>query len=300
MPKPLHPLVTRQLPAARTRRDVALRDHDLQDELHRIDKAWPTQPLPHRVGGPVGRIGMLREFDATVAFGADDVAGFAAAFRHAMALRSLALRWQVFLAPHSAENFNMPNSAWDTVKLAGPAILGQWAEAGQCARALLAAAHFQQAHCAPEVYASHWGKGTVDALLVLLLAQAFGLPTHYQAAQPLAPAYQALLAHWRTSDEALYRQTLQAAAQFHIACCGDSTDELRYEFDAFFAQIFPLELLVVQALRQRDGLPAFDTGHALVDAPWALLRHLPPAPPEPLVARIDQRLRQDYPAWAAA
>ena len=138
---------------------------------------------------------------------------------------------------------------------------------------------------------------TVDALLVFLLSGAFGIPTHYRPELPLVPVYRKLLDHWRTPDPALFGQVMQAAARFHIECSGDGTEDRRYEFEAAFAQAFPLELLVVQALRQRDGLPAFDTGHALVDAPWALLKTLPPAPLNPLLARLDRRLRQDYSAY---
>ena len=294
---PLHPLVTALLPEVRERRDVALRDRELDDELQRIEKFWAAAPLSHGARGSVDRIGMVLEYDATLALAAADAAALAAAFRNAVAFRSLAFRWKVFLMPHRADKLNLPISAWDTVKATGPAILGQWDDARTCAEALVLAAHLDQQYCSPEVRANGWGKGTVDALLVYLLCAAFGISTHYKPVKPVVPVYQALLEHWRTTDEALFRKTMQAAALFHIECCGDSTDDISCEFDAFFAQIFPLELLVIQALRQRDGLPAFDTGHALVDAPWAQLRTLPPAPLNPLLARLDQRLRQDYPGY---
>ena len=57
-------------------------------------------------------------------------------------------------------------------------------------------------------------------------------------------------------------------------------------------------LLSLQALRQRDGLPAFASGHALVDAPWAAISQLPEADqPPPLLAQTLARLQADYPQF---
>lgn len=239
---------------------------------------------------------MILEFDAALNFVDGDSAALAGSFRNAMAFRCLAFRWLVFVPPRDV-GANVPLSAWDTVKVAGPAILGQWDHARTCVEALVTAAHIDQQYTAKDVRAQYWGKGTVDALLIQLLSGAFGISTHYEPVRPIVPVYRELLRHWRTTDEALFRRTMDAAAQFHIDCSGDGTDDVRHEFEASFAQIFPLELLAVQALRRRDALPAFETGHALIDAPWATLRDLPEAPPHPLLARVEGRLRMDYPSF---
>jgi hypothetical protein len=160
---------------------------------------------------------------------------------------------------------------------------------------LIIAAHIDQELSAPEVRVKHWGSGKVDAWLVYLFAQAYDIPTHYEPLQPLAPAYRDLLDGWRTTDRDAYRRLMQRAADFHLEGCGKGTDETWFEFEFFVTQFFPFELLVVQALRRRDGLPDFDTGHALIDAPWTMLRTLPQAPANPMLARVDARLREDYP-----
>ena len=112
-----------------------------------------------------------------------------------------------------------------------------------------------------------WGKGTHDAFVIALLAQAFDLDTTYTPESPLIQAYQGLLAHWHTTDLATFQQAMAPAVAFHLARGRYSTDKVEYEFNSPFDRVFPAELLLVQALRQRDGLPAFASGHALVDAP---------------------------------
>lgn len=291
----LHPLVTALLPAVTERLATAVADREFDDEVRRLDKVWAAIPLRH-ARGPVDRMGMVPELEATLALADDNSAALASSFRNAVAFRCMAFRWLAFVRPPEI-GANVHTSAWDTVKVAGPTILGEWDEARTCAEALIIAAHIEQEHTHPEVHAQYWGKGTVDALLIYLLSAAFGIPTHYKPVNPVVPPYRDLLEHWRTADEAQFRKTMHAAAEFHLACCGDSDDDVRYEFDWFFEQIFPLELLAIQALRRRDGLPAFDTGHALIDAPWTMLRELPQAPLHPLTARVDARLRQDYPSY---
>lgn len=292
----LHPHVTKLRPDVAERRATGLARHDFQNDEKKLDAAWGDTPLPHRARGPLERLAMPLELDALNAFFNGDMAALASSFRSAVGFRSLAFRWKVFLQPHR-EGGNLPLSAWDTVKVAGPAILGQWSEARTCAEALIEAAHINQEHYSPESRARSWGKGTVDALLIYLLSSVFDIPTHYKPVNPVVPPYRDLLEHWRTTDEALFRRTMHAAAEFHLACCGYGDDDVTYEFEWSFNQIFPLELLAIQALRRRDGLPAFDTGHALVDTPWAMLRDLPPAPLHPLIARVDARLRKDYPSY---
>jgi hypothetical protein len=54
--------------------------------------------MSHRGIGPVDRMGVVLEYDAILAFAAGDSAALASSFRDAMAFRSLAFRWHVFLA----------------------------------------------------------------------------------------------------------------------------------------------------------------------------------------------------------
>lgn len=269
---------------------------DYATELKLFEASWPVRPLPRRALGPFRRMIRCFEGNAMLALAEGNPATLAGSFRNAMGFASLALRWHVFVPMPNPEG-NIPLSAWGTVRSTGPAILSQWDMARTCAEAIITAAHLNQLHYSSESRAQSWGRGTVDALLVYLYAAAFDLPTHYETVVPLVPAYRELLENWRTSDQAVYRHVMQQAADFHLECCGKGDDDKTYEFEAYATQIFPFELLVVQALRRREGLADFDTGHTLIDAPWTLLRALPPAPPDPLLARCEERLRADYPEF---
>jgi hypothetical protein len=295
----LHPFVESLLPQVRERQARAVKRKEFDQEVQLLESAWAAQPLPHRGRGPVKRMGKCVEIDAVLAFAQGDLAALAAAFGDAAAFRSLAFRWQV-LVPAQSLGAQIPLSAWDTAGTAGSALMGRWDEAAACAQAVITAAHIDQAHTANEVRAQLWGSGRVDAWLVHLYADAFNIPTHFETIVPLVPALAALRDHWRTTDLATYQRVMQEAARWHLDNCGEGTDALRYEFEWFFEQVFPLELLVLQALRRRDGLAEFTAGHALVDAPWAMLSQLPAATPHPLLARVAQRLRQDYPSFCPA
>lgn len=292
----LHPHVIAMLPEIRERRERGIKRGDFEEEAALVEEDWLTSPLSHSARGSIDRMAMPFELDAVLALAAGDSPVLASSCRNASAFRSIAFRWKVFLIPH-IKGYNLPLSAWDTIKATNPAILGQWDEAKVCAQALVEAAHINQVHHSPEARAKSWGKGTIDALLIYLLSSAFDIPTHYEPVNPVVAPYRELLEHWRTTDQAQFRKVMQAAAEYHLQCCGDSTDDVEYDFDWYFEQVFPLELLAIQALRRRDGLHSFDTGHALIDAPWAMLRELPAAPLHPMIARVDARLRKDYPNW---
>lgn len=130
-----------------------------------------------------------------------------------------------------------------------------------------------------------------------LFSQAFRVQTDFRSTNPLVAAYQGLLDCWRTKNEAQFKEAMHAAAEFHISRSKDGTDRNKYEFEWDIDRLFPPELLSVQALRRRDGLPEFETGHLLVDGPWAAIRDLPPAEPHPMAVAVEARLEQDYPLF---
>ncbi|WP_235801472.1 hypothetical protein [Xanthomonas citri] len=90
------------------------------------------------------------------------------------------------------------------------------------------------------------GKGTNDAFLIFLFAQAFGISTHYQPVHPLIPEYQAVLEHWRSTDAAAFQAAMQAAADWHIARSKDGTERNTYEFEKDIDRVYPAELLAVR------------------------------------------------------
>lgn len=87
---------------------------------------------------------------------------------------------------------------------------------------------------------------------------------------------------------------MQDATEFHISRSRNSTNSVSYEFDYYFTRVFPVELLVVQALCRRDNLPAIETGHPLVDDVLATIMQLPSVPADPLLVAVENRLKNDY------
>jgi hypothetical protein len=216
--------------------------------------------------------------------------------RWTVAMRSIAFRFEAAVTLPWTERQPL-TSPWTSPIVAATAMLSQWeaTEAGACF--LIQIAHKDQASNPEDWRRTGWGKGTSDAFLISLFAQAFGIPTHYRPINPLIHEYQAVLDHWRSTDAAVFRTAMQAAADWHITRSKDGTERNKYEFEDDLYRVYPAELLAVQALRQRDGLPHFDTGHLLIDTPWTVLRNLPECPPHPLAVAVEERVRRDYPDY---
>jgi hypothetical protein len=164
----------------------------------------------------------------------------------------------------------------------GPTVLSDWALGRQCAFYLIQVAHKDMRINVPVIRKEGWGKGTNDAFLIGLLSQAYGISTHYEPAKPIIEPYRRLLEVWRTTDSIVFGAAMAEAADFHISRSKGSTDRIWYEFESYYDSVYPSELLAVQALRRCDGLPAFDTGHVLVDTPWSIIRDMPECEPHPL------------------
>jgi hypothetical protein len=180
----------------------------------------------------------------------------------------------------------------------GPTMLSQWNLGKISAEQLIAIAHKDQAINVPQIRKDGWGKGTSDAFVIALLSQAYGIATHYASVAPLVTPYQRLLDMWRTKGEGQFQSAMQEAAQFHIAhSYYGGAGKTNYEFEVGFDLVYPGELLAVQALRRRDGLPEFETEVLLVDTPWRIIRDLPHVSRDPLVVDLETRLQQDFPKF---
>ena len=193
---------------------------------------------------------------------------------------------------------SQPVRAFESSLMAvGPTMLSDWVLGRMCAYYLIQVAHKDMLINVPAIRREGWGKGTSDAFLIFLLSQAYDIPTHYESAKPLIQPYQHLLKVWRTADQGIFRHAMTEAAEFHISRSKDSTDRVQYEFEHDIDRVYPGELLAVQSLRRRDGLPEFETGHLLVDTPWSILRDLPECEPHPLALALEARLRCDDPEY---
>ena len=184
-----------------------------------------------------------------------------------------------------------------SMKVANVVMLSRWREAEGYARLLISAAHRDQFETPAIWRKDSWGNGTHTTFLIYLMAEAFGIATHYEPVAPFLPAYQHLLKVWRTTDEAAFREAILPAIDFHISRSKNATERHDYEFDNYFDRVYPAELLAVQALRRRDGLPEFQTGHLLVDTPWSIIRDAEPVEPHPIFVAVQDRMRQDYPGF---
>lgn len=186
---------------------------------------------------------------------------------------------------------------WSSMQAIGPTMLSDWKIGCLCASLLIKIAEKDIRINVPAIRKEGWGKGTNDAFLVSLLSKAYEISTDYKPENEMVDPYSKLLRVWGTSDHMLFREAMHDAAEFHILRSKDGTDRNKYEFEKHIDRVFPGELLAVQSLRRRDGLPEFETGHLLVDTPWSILRDLPECEPHPLALALEARLRSDDPEY---
>ncbi|MGO0999838.1 hypothetical protein [Lysobacter sp. CA196] len=238
-------------------------------------------------------IGNSYAMEACVAAASGAVDTFPTAFHRAVEFRALEFRSKVGRSlPHEHQPV-LP--FWSSMMAIGPALLSQWGLAAICANALVAVAEKDQRVRPAKQFRMGWGYGSNDAFLIRLLADAFEIESNYEAANPLPPEYSDLLTVWSSGEAEEFQGAMRAAAEFHISRSRPMTSKVTYEFDHNFDAIFPAELLVVQALRRRQGLPEFAADHLLVDTPWALIRDLEGLSAHPLVLETETRFRRDFP-----
>ncbi len=230
------------------------------------------------------------------AYSRGDATALASFMGWTVSFQSLNLRVDGMFSEMRPDLGNWPREFRDSMRAAGPVMLSRWDEATVCTERLGQMVEQDQRVNTLDG-ARRIKQGTSDAFLVHLFSQAFGIETGFKPAKSLVSEYQILLDNWQIIDESAFRDAMQAAAEFHISRSKDDTDRSTYEFHYGFDRLFPAELLAVQALRRRDGLPGFDTGHLLIDAPWAIVRDLPKTEPHPLAVAVETRLKQDYPQF---
>ncbi|WDM66105.1 MULTISPECIES: hypothetical protein [Xanthomonas] len=293
-----HPSLKKQLPLecrewlehAKEKGKIHRYSNDLQSFLN------ASGPLKPKAWLHLSRLTLHYEVATCDAFLRSDVETLTRLLQHAVQLRALLFRWTGMYSDMRQDLGNWPTEFADSMRAAGPAMLSWWDSAETCAQLFIEMAEKDQ-----RLNTLHEMRrimhGSSDAFLIGLFSQAFGMQTDFVAPVELIPEYQALLDHWHSHDEAMFAAVMQKAADFHISRSKQNTDHTRYEFDATLDQVFPAELLAVQALRRRQGLPEFKTDHLLIDTPWAFVRDMPPVAPHPLAAAVEARLVQDYPQF---
>jgi hypothetical protein len=244
---------------------------------------------------PAGKIGTALMFlanhysiAACDAFGRGDAADLATFIGWTIDLNALLVRLQgAYVVTNPDEDTNTPQEFWCGLHTAGPLLLSDWHGARVCAEFYVAMA--EKDHRLRHADRRLLRHGTVDPFLIRLFAESFGIETSFQPTQPLIPQYETLLQTWRRDDVGAFQLAMQAAAEFHVTRSKFGTDRTTYEFEHYFDQVFPVELLAVQALRRRDSLPDWQTGHPLVDTTWPVIRDLPLAQRHPLAVAAEQQ-----------
>jgi hypothetical protein len=233
---------------------------------------------------------------ACLAYGRQHIPALSSNLRDSVGYRGLALRLGAMFSAKTADEVGgRPTAFRDSLRAAGPAMLGWWEEAEICAKGFIEMAEKDQRLRIPE--SRRLRRGSVDAFLIGLMSQAFSIETVFQSLNPIPPVYADLLLYWNSEDSLQFMKSMQAAMEFHISRSRESTDKVSYEFDDYFNRIFPVELLVVQALRKRDHLPEFDVGHVWVDNIWLTIKQLPNVPSDPLLPALEARLQNEFPLF---
>ena len=130
------------------------------------------------------------------------------------------------------------------MKAVGPVMASWWDDASICAGRFLEMAEKDQ-RINRSVHSRRIAHGTNDVFLCFLFSEAFDIPTDFKPQKPLIAQYQALLDHWKLTDETLFGKVMSDAADFHISRSKHSTGSTFYEFDRDIDRLFPGELLAV-------------------------------------------------------
>lgn len=277
----------RRMESAQRRGDFADYEGKLQEFLSAPGK------IDGRAVLELGWLGHLYGAAAVNAYARGERDDLANQLARAVGFKTLELRLDRALSagiPDTPDN--RPKEFEDSLNAASAFALSLWPLAEVCAEAFLWLADKDQR--LRDASSRRMSNGTTDAFLVYLFSNALDLPTSYKPEDMLEGCYKTLLDHWRTDDQATFERVMAGASDFHIRRSKYSTDHNHFEFDTLFVQVFPVELLTVLALRQRFNLPAFTTGHALVDGPWEVIQTLPKPAPYPLIDTLEARFKQDY------
>jgi hypothetical protein len=225
---------------------------------------------------------------------AGEVGDLVSPLRHGVHFRALDFL-RTATRTYTSDKATTLTSLWTSMMAVGPTMLSDWEHGHLCAYYLIQLAHKDMRINHPSIRKDGWGKGTNDAFLIALLSQAYNIEAHYESVNPMIEPYRQLLDVWQTRDEVIFQRAMSDAAEFHITRSKDGTDKNDYEFEKDIDRVYPGELLAVQALRRRDGLLEFTSGHLLVDTPWSIIRDLPACEPHPLAVRLEDRLRSEDP-----
>ncbi|WP_115526569.1 MULTISPECIES: hypothetical protein [Xanthomonas] len=297
MPLSLHPSLKALAPQCKAWLDRVQSAGDIDRYNQAIEEHLKaTGPLSPKVGTQLGRINHFWSVAACDAYLRSDLAQLAQFFYWTIESNALLLRWDAVHSQMHPNLGNWPQEYSDSLRAAGPTVLSDWKTGMACAQHLLEMAEKdEQLNTLPQ--SRRIAHDTHDVFLIGLLSEGYDLASHFEPRKPLIAPYQALLHTWKSQDQDAFAHAMGEAADFHLSRSKASTGSKTYEFDRDFDRVFPLELLAVQSLRRRDGMPEFPSGHALIDGPWSVLKDLSCPPRSSLLAAVLARVEEDYPLF---
>lgn len=252
--------------------------------------------LHQKAAGQLSDLALVYDVGSCDAFFRSDVETLAEFIQRAVRLRALYFRWMGMYSDMRQDLGNWPREFSDSMMAMGPSMLSWWDEGSICAQLYIEMAEKDQSiNKMPEM--RRIKNSTSDVFAVALFSTEFEIPTSFEPLNPLIPEYRAVLDAWKTDDQVKFQAVMQVASEFHISRSKESTDRLKFEFDATIDRVFPAELLAIQALRRKHGLPEFETNHSLVDEPWKILRGIRSVARFPLAQAVEERLTRDYPQF---
>ncbi|MCC7634810.1 hypothetical protein [Stenotrophomonas rhizophila] len=252
--------------------------------------------LHQKAAGQLNDLALVYDVRSCDAFFRSDIETLAVFVQRAVRLRALFFRWMGMYSDMRQDLGNWPREFSDSMMAMGPSMLSWWTEGSVCAQRYIEMAEKdQRINTMPEMRRIR--NSTSDVFAVALFSAGFEIPTRFEPLNPLIPEYRAVLDAWNTDDQLKFQTVMQVAAEFHISRSRESTDRQKFEFDATMDRVFPAELLAIQALRRRHGLPEFETNHSLVDASWKVLRDITSVAAFPLAQAVEERLIKDYPQF---
>jgi len=220
----------------------------------------------------------------------------------------LAHAWlQTLAASGQAMNPSWVSFADTMATMAACEALGWQAEAralGLSTLALMPLQAFSDAN--PELdprYEKHRNCFPWFALRLQADASGWQLPARLPEHPFAAPAYERMLAVWRTTDAALFNDALLAVCDWHThECMYTSSDRSSRKMDFVNDTLmgWPLEVHLLYRLRERAGLPVPPPPvHPLLGTPMAEYPSQPePHVPDTLLDAVTARLLKDVPLLA--
>lgn len=273
-----------------------LRAEQYPENLRRIEQVIATfKKIDANDMASISGMAEHHQVSACTALYRGDAEALADHLPKAVQLRALLQRFYAAVPVLDTGVIALSYNASTALDLAAPTMLSNWRQGQACAEVLMAASRNEMKCDSGRRQTRSWGRGTVSAFIIELLSDAYDFSHVYSPQIPLVSEYVNVLSNFRTEDQSVFESMMMAVIARHIR---ESKNSARFkppgDFDNDFDRFFPVELLCIQAIRRRDGLPGFDAKHPLVDAPWNLMNTFYSSARLDIADSVERVLRTQY------